>query len=153
MWAWLRRLFARGKFDVHSAKFIKAARAFSEGIEVQVLLQLTRARIQDPQSLSEDKLEFVCGYIAGFSDVISQAYNGQPGGDLSQTVTARVLHDLFGQSRGQELFDFTFECMATDPPRFISGMSSGGHDANDYLGRKRWKGLHVATGLSNYLSQ
>jgi len=145
MWEWVKGMVGRKKFDDDPGKVIEAGGVFSKGIAAQLLIQFTGAGLDDPTSLAEDKLKFFCGYVAAFSDVMSQSVNGQAGGNLSQTVTVRVFQEFFGTERARNLMQMTFEWMATDPPAFVEGMSTGGRDGNEFISRG------MPNGLANYL--
>jgi hypothetical protein len=114
----------------------KLAEAATESFHVAVNL----AAIGDAE-FDDNDMEYVCGYICGYCDILAQRLGGDGGGSLSMTTTARVFQQLFGLEYGEELFHFSDRCMRGNNPMFSKGLASGGEDGNGAVVGKLPSGL------------
>ncbi|MEX2282352.1 MAG: hypothetical protein WEE89_07700 [Gemmatimonadota bacterium] len=143
MMQWLRSLLGRDtSADIRSE--IKIAQAASDAVYKMVNSQFEMADVA-PVELRKDAIEFTCGYIAGFSDVMAQACGSQGGQSLSITICIRTMQHLYGNEVGEAMFSATTKGMHTQSQLFKGGMNAGGEDANSFL-RKGWTG-----NLADYL--
>ena len=143
MLQWLKSLFGReNAADLRSE--MKGAQALSDAVYKIVNSQFEMADV-NPLGIRKDAIEFTCGYIAGFSDVMAQASGAKGGRSLSMTVCIRTMQHLYGNEAGEAMFKATVNAMDTRSQLFKGGMNAGGEDANNFV-RKGWTGK-----LADYL--
>lgn len=143
MLQWLKSLFGRETAaDVRSE--MKVAQALSDAVYKIVHSQFEMADV-NPLEIRKDAIEFTCGYIAGFSDVMAQASGSKGGRSLSMTTCIRTMQHLYGNEVGEAMFKTTASAMDARSQLFKGGMNAGGEDANHFV-RKGWTGK-----LADYL--
>ncbi len=131
---WFKKIISRDA-DINDSPdddvdfVMEAARKLSEAAVQALEIAIGMAMIE-PEKLDRNDMEYVCGYISGYCDVLAQGWGAKGGGSLSMTTTIRVLQELFGADSGEELFHFTDSCMSDRKPAFIQGLSAGGEDGN-----------------------
>ena len=123
---------------------MKIAQGVSDAVYKIVNSQFEMADV-NPLEIRKDAIEFTCGYIAGFSDVMAQASGGKGGESLSMTICIRTMQHLYGNEAGEAMFKATVNAMGARSQLFKGGMGAGGDDANHFL-RKGWTGK-----LADYL--
>lgn len=141
MLSWLRSLFDR-KFG-RREKELEGARSLA--IAAEILQVPIRASGTTPEELLKKQPQFMCGYLAGFADVLAQEAGGESGGNLSQNLTLQVMINLFGQRGADELTSLLYDLMSNPTPDFEHAMHVGGEDGNRALnkGLPRSLGRHL----------
>ena len=99
-----------------------------------------------PSDIPQQKELFVACYVAGFCDVMAQATQARAGGNLSMTLTARILQNIFGNTHGMHMWHKVDEAMHASTSICLEAMIIGAEDANLGLQKK------PAFSLAKYLS-
>lgn len=140
---WLRSMFSR-KVEQFE-KELEAARSLA--IAAEVLLLPIAAAGNTPEGLLANQPQFMCGYLAGFGDVLAQGAGSESGGILSQNLVLHMMINLFGHKKAEELISLTSDLMSNPTGEFRNGMRAGGEDGNRIISKGLPRSLSRHLGL------
>jgi hypothetical protein len=100
-----------------------------------------------PSEIPQHKEFFVASYVVGFCDVMAQAVGARAGGNLSMTLSARIMQKIFGNTHGEYMWQKVDAAMHARNQTCWKAVTTGAEDANLFL-RKG-----PALSLAEYLSE
>lgn len=117
----------------------KLSGILAEKLRVHTLLA---SKGEEPD-FSDQQLNFFCGYITAYSDILAQSAGGESGGSVAISIAVSALQNLFGDEPGKRLFGLIDRYMSTPdrPSEFDEGLTGGAEDAIEWINQKQSYGI------------